>query len=938
MADGAASQTWASPLHDVLARYENAERTVGELKKEIKGYLTSLRSDEKLNDRQVHGFIELLKDARGKLEAAQDQHSFYKVMSPISNALDTTYRQIITDRKVFLDPVEVFEPKGTFKELLRPEAKVPRNLASSSTLPDFLTHGLEERFSNDTPLFQDIVDGRHESPVGFYGTSGAGKTRSIFEIFARSYGLYFVAADARTLNPGSSDVEVIYDKLEEFVEKSTQVENKKILSVYINALILCRLLVFCALRHALNSLGKELTCELWLRVQLAPRHYFGRDVFTSLLYMFVDSCSLGVGGVIKLSERMTHLEPSLDLVWQNTHRSIGTIKFNVAMDEANVLARKFMGYFVSSEDQGQERSLLSPIFKTLREIVRERKLTYHPIFSGTGFLIAHIITQLSSATGKGSLNDTLHYDFKSLDKDGVKAYLESILDLSQLDKNIVEYTCRWLTGRPRWTVAFIDLLLERVYAENTDLNTMFLEHIRRFVTFMTQPNAFSTASTNERESRLFWRYGASSTARHTIEWFKADTNADRLNKIKEALVMHLFTDQSAPLSGEFTPDLVNVGMCQVSTVTHGRSRRNTVDIHVTFEEPLILEAALHSFLEDNSLPKFVKDAILTRERDNTKPPAVYMEYYTVLCAFKNMESTLDNAKYVIGGEDDEDPRERPFEELEMPTRSSFGKLVRNCSQDLEGTLDWLENMNEFSSLGLMDFVEPFCYPFNNFGADVITMMHRTSVTDLTSDEAFVPVMIQVKHPNPTEDATSLNDLNRKALLSVFPELVFRSKTISEAYEYNGAKYNLFHWGVYNKKTLEKILDRCQQFFRVSKLDLSKASDQRKNEVEAENQYMCNGNGKELSCTEFQMDLDWQSRRRPVIMMVCQTGPGSDFLTSFLRHPGHGDADPRQIAISDLDNLSENIQALDCSSNRCEEGIHDIFLAIDGVHGKLTDIF
>lgn len=74
------------------------------------------------------------------------------------------------------------------------------------------------------------------------------------------------------------------------------------------------------------------------------------------------------------------------------------------------------------------------------------------------------------------------------------------------------------------------------------------------------------------------------------------------------------------------------------------------------------------------------------------------------------------------------------------------------------------------------------------------------------------------------------------------------------------------------------------------------------------------------------------------MMVCQTGLGSVFLTSFLRHRGRNDNDLRLIEISDFDNLPNDMQNLHCENKGCQEDLHDIFLAIDGGHGELAGTF
>lgn len=106
---------------------------------------------------------------------------------------------------------------STFWRLFKRSAGVPQNVTSGHVAPGFLTHDFRRHSHNDFDMF----DGRHETFVGFYGTSGVGKTRTMFEIFASSYGLYFVSSDAHTLNPGSSDLESLCSNAKRFLDESS---------------------------------------------------------------------------------------------------------------------------------------------------------------------------------------------------------------------------------------------------------------------------------------------------------------------------------------------------------------------------------------------------------------------------------------------------------------------------------------------------------------------------------------------------------------------------------------------------------------------------------------------------------------------------------------------------------------------------------------------
>ena len=76
-----------------------------------------------------------------------------------------------------------------------------------------LLHDLDP--DKDTPILQTnaykYIEHTKQQGLGFlYGTSGAGKTRTIFEHLSRHKGFYFVSDDLER-NPGSSDLQFILE-------------------------------------------------------------------------------------------------------------------------------------------------------------------------------------------------------------------------------------------------------------------------------------------------------------------------------------------------------------------------------------------------------------------------------------------------------------------------------------------------------------------------------------------------------------------------------------------------------------------------------------------------------------------------------------------------------------------------------------------------------
>ena len=112
-------------------------------------------------------------------------------------------------------PFRLFEltpfqpPEGAlFAEFYSEETKLP--LDPRRRMPSLLLHNLTAQCHNENVL--EHIHNNRSKKQALYGTSGAGKTRSIFEYLSRHFGLYFVASTKN--DPGSSDLEHLIRKFD----------------------------------------------------------------------------------------------------------------------------------------------------------------------------------------------------------------------------------------------------------------------------------------------------------------------------------------------------------------------------------------------------------------------------------------------------------------------------------------------------------------------------------------------------------------------------------------------------------------------------------------------------------------------------------------------------------------------------------------------------
>ncbi|CAB9502645.1 expressed unknown protein [Seminavis robusta] len=98
---------------------------------------------------------------------------------------------------------------GLLTSILKPGTGIPKNpFVKKKTKPSLLLHGLQNTNCKNSEVYK-FIDDTKDVCSGLYGTSGAGKTRSIYEYLSHSFGLYFVANT--TYDPGSKDLSMLIE-------------------------------------------------------------------------------------------------------------------------------------------------------------------------------------------------------------------------------------------------------------------------------------------------------------------------------------------------------------------------------------------------------------------------------------------------------------------------------------------------------------------------------------------------------------------------------------------------------------------------------------------------------------------------------------------------------------------------------------------------------
>jgi hypothetical protein len=302
------------------------------------------------------------------------------------------------------------EPQAALHAYCRSKINIPA-VPSDASKPSLILRDLENEIHKTKPVYKYIDISQKKGPIGLHGTSGAGKTRSVFEYLSHNFGFYFVVETEN--NPGSEDVALLLKKckeklstidipavdengeIEKSVEKKTNEENKSNLAfvyAYLETLVSVRHAVFEHINAALLvSRDKGLSCHEWLLLQLYPTAFLGSDVFRDL---FGALCNVGVTNDVASEQK------------------------SCFVDEAQLLLDKLDGCFLSA-DRTTKWSAYSAFAKGLRSLAISGTV-HHPCFSGTRLSIEQMETKTKSLMAKPGAHRYVFTVLQSMSADDVR--------------------------------------------------------------------------------------------------------------------------------------------------------------------------------------------------------------------------------------------------------------------------------------------------------------------------------------------------------------------------------------------------------------------------------------------------------------------------------------------------------------------------------------
>lgn len=600
-------------------------------------------------------------------------------------------------------------------------------------VPSLLLHNL--------PGQDDILEQYKQSDVyafieettdlcsGLYGTSGAGKTRAIYEYLSHNFGFYFVANTNN--DPGSKDLGRLVTMFSQFNSYSTlesltyvdesqsqEIENlakkreQRSVNNYfkmdrcVSILIHVRTVIF----EAIKKLNPGLTPFDWLVIQLYPKKTMKNDLFSFVFakcYVHALERPEDMSALTNLSEKYDVNDNENGWPWSV-----------MVVDEAQALANKLTDFFLCGK-VAKQRTAFSAVLKGMvnaLEIIGTE--TGYPLVAGTGMQIEHIKEASDSITAKRphTLREnrrTIFQTFKPLDADGVKIYLNDFLswnteqhvgDGQTPDDCVLDHVAKWLRGRPRWAASFLELYLVHEYDKGyigtrgsfSPEGGRLIQALDRFLLNYTTGMIDDVYKGDDNSGKRGSFEPPQGTAFSTFSLAKNKVRYEVMRELESAIFKFAVGGKAAYVNADVA-GLIEVG---VAALSHDKDHRGAV-----LDEPIMIQGGINYF----SMEKLAKSNMTNQEEgglgdafEKIMLPAIQRKFPEIL------KSQLGDTVVSLDG-------------YAVSCRSSYGVLAVQCKTPSE-TIQWIDEAANSTFEGQ---VVPFCYPDAAFGPDLIFMLRNT---------------------------------------------------------------------------------------------------------------------------------------------------------------------------------------------------------------------
>jgi hypothetical protein len=342
-------------------------------------------------------------------------------------------------------------------------------------------------------LVEDEIKSLEDMGIGtdcvvLLAPSGAGKTRKLFRLLIKRYGLYISYKRADDKNYGSEALYRIIALLEGITNMRSDITaleepdqddlylwRREVAEMGVLCVIYAYIVVFLVWFRTLT--GKDPAPDVqnaptpmqWLLLQLFPKIYLEEDLFAEIAVGLFNRC-YDVGRLNRFDRDFSRELSHGIVVCTRLIRPAFKPRLCVVIDEAQMLSKGILKKaFRSIRNSNSLRPLLSPFLHAINSTTGG-----YPIIAGTGLTL---LEEFESVESVYMVQDNYIYiTFPSFEEITVRWYIDTFLVCADQDK--MEEAVKWLKGRPRATFEFV---VEALKGNGTKLNDL----LNSFVQYMT---------------------------------------------------------------------------------------------------------------------------------------------------------------------------------------------------------------------------------------------------------------------------------------------------------------------------------------------------------------------------------------------------------------------------------------------------------------------
>ncbi|CAI2176756.1 2517_t:CDS:2 [Funneliformis geosporum] len=330
--------------------------------------------------------------------------------------------------------------------------------------PSFLLHSLPNSDNKEGYIPENILSALLDKVMTqrwlfLMGTSGSGKTRSLYELFCSTYGIYFslnTGNGSKNNNFGSRDMDKTIEDLGFKLVPNKSQENINIALMYTRAMLLSRLFILTKLlEFHTSSNSTNFTPKQWLLMQLLPLQIHDEDFWISIASDFRNLDPLCQDKLVtEFIKKFQNFVPEQK-------------QLPIAIDESQSAIEKYEKMFPSTNSGNQ----LRPFFVILlRMVLKLTTMKLCLILSGTGMSFEDIKNFTSSTIAKPngpSFEDFFFIHDGFYENSEMSNYIQRFLPLNDESMKSIFNIFR---GRRRFLVQFLDKSLLDTSSMSRDVN------------------------------------------------------------------------------------------------------------------------------------------------------------------------------------------------------------------------------------------------------------------------------------------------------------------------------------------------------------------------------------------------------------------------------------------------------------------------------------